>query len=538
RLYLNRALRELLGIPAGQVDDGVMESAHTAESLENLRTTAIPTAIRDGMWTGESTFLDRNGREVPVSQVVLAHRDASGACLYLSTIARDISESKEYARQMERTNVQLEEMNERLEAQKSELQASNRTLERLNSQLEALATTDCLTGLNNHRRFQETLRSEIERAARTGSTLSVLLLDVDEFKAYNDTYGHPAGDTVLKMLGDILRDTARSSDLVSRYGGEEFAIIVTDSDAEGAMFAAERFRVAIESAPWPERRITASFGVATQSAAANDPAALVALADSALYRSKNRGRNCITHVADQIGDQEMAEARLSPYAELLRTMQQLQSNTLAAATETIKETLLQSYDATVLSWARILALQDKETQAHTDRVAELIVRLGRASGMNEEEVLYAKWGALLHDIGKVAISDEILRKTGPLTGEEWEVVRRHPLTAYDMLSAISFLRPALDIPCHHHEKWDGTGYPAGLRADEIPFAARLFSIIDVYDALTSERPYRPAWPEREVRDYLRSQSGAHFDPRAVAVFLSMLEQTDAQRPDGGALRAA
>jgi len=163
-------------------------------------------------------------------------------------------------------------------------------------------------------------------------------------------------------------------------------------------------------------------------------------------------------------------------------------------------------------------------------VTELTVRVCRSIGMNEEEILYARWGALLHDIGKIGIPDGILRKPGPLTEDEWTIMRRHPVTAYEMLSPITFLRPALDIPYGHHERWDGTGYPQNLKADDIPIAARLFAVVDVYDALRSDRPYRPGWPEDRVLEYLREQSSHHFDPRAVDAFLKMLRSCEGMRP--------
>jgi len=142
--------------------------------------------------------------------------------------------------------------------------------------------------------------------------------------------------------------------------------------------------------------------------------------------------------------------------------------------------------------------------------------------MNEEEVLYARWGALLHDVGKMGVPDAILHKPGPLSEEEWAIMQRHPTTSHHMLAPVAFLRPALDIPYYHHEKWDGTGYPCGLKGEEIPLTARLFAVIDVYDALRSDRPYRKAWSKEKTIHHLRALSGTHFDPRAVRVFLDML----------------
>ena len=178
-----------------------------------------------------------------------------------------------------------------------------------------------------------------------------------------------------------------------------------------------------------------------------------------------------------------------------------------------------AYDATIEGWSRAMDLRDKETEGHTQRVTEMSVEMARQMGISGTEIVHIRRGALLHDIGKMGVPDEILLKPGKLTDEEWEIMRKHPQLAYDMLSPITYLHPALDIPLCHHEKWDGTGYPQGLKGEQIPLAARVFAVVDVWDALTSDRPYRPAWTKQEALGHIREQSGKHFDPRVVAEFL-------------------
>jgi putative nucleotidyltransferase with HDIG domain len=180
-----------------------------------------------------------------------------------------------------------------------------------------------------------------------------------------------------------------------------------------------------------------------------------------------------------------------------------------------------AYDTTLEGWSRALDLRDKETEGHTQRVAELALRLARAMGMRDEEMVHARRGALLHDIGKMGIPDSILLKPGPLSDDEWAIMKKHPVYAYELLSPIPYLRLALDIPYCHHEKWDGTGYPRGLKGQEIPLAARIFAVVDVWDALTSDRPYRKAWPEDKARQHIRDQAGKHFEPRIVEAFLAL-----------------
>lgn len=181
-----------------------------------------------------------------------------------------------------------------------------------------------------------------------------------------------------------------------------------------------------------------------------------------------------------------------------------------------------AYDKTIEGWSRAINLRDKETEEHSRRVTELTYKLASQMGISQPELGHIYRGAMLHDIGKVAIPDSILLKPGPLNDEEWTIMRRHPLIAVDLLTSIEHLVPALDIPRSHHEKWNGMGYPDHLTGEEIPLAARLFAVVDVYDALTSDRPYRSAWTQTETMKYIIDQSGQHFDPHVVPVFVEMM----------------
>jgi len=180
-----------------------------------------------------------------------------------------------------------------------------------------------------------------------------------------------------------------------------------------------------------------------------------------------------------------------------------------------------AYDTTLEGWSHALDLRDEETEGHSQRVTEMAVRIGQAMNLAETEIINLRRGALLHDIGKMGVPDSILHKPGKLSDEEWAVMHKHPEYAYNLLKPIAFLNSALDIPYCHHEKWDGTGYPRGLRGAEIPLAARIFAVADVSDALSNDRPYRPAWPPAKVRAYVIEQSGKHFDPQVVEVFLKL-----------------
>jgi HD-GYP domain-containing protein (c-di-GMP phosphodiesterase class II) len=189
-----------------------------------------------------------------------------------------------------------------------------------------------------------------------------------------------------------------------------------------------------------------------------------------------------------------------------------------------------AYDVTLEGWSKALDLRDKETEGHTQRVTEMTMRLARIIGFSDKELAYVRQGALLHDVGKLGIPDNILLKPGALTDEEWIIMRKHPVYAYEWLSPIAYLQPALDIPYCHHEKWDGSGYPRGLSGTSIPLAARIFAIVDVYDALTSDRPYRKAWTQEKVAGHIREQSRKHFDPAVAEAFLRSMTELAQPQP--------
>lgn len=217
---------------------------------------------------------------------------------------------------------------------------------------------------------------------------------------------------------------------------------------------------------------------------------------------------------------------LDPNAEWLDFLNAIAGQTaIAIENSTLFEGLQRSnmelalaYDATIEGWSHALDLRDKETEWHTQRVTEMTVNLARAFDLTDAELVQVRWGALLHDIGKMGVPDKILHKPGPLTDEEWVVMKKHPIYAFELLAPIRYLRQALDIPYCHHEKWDGSGYPQGLKGEQIPLIARIFAVVDVWDSLTSDRPYRKAWTKDETLELIRASSGTHFDPKVVEAF--------------------
>lgn len=207
--------------------------------------------------------------------------------------------------------------------------------------------------------------------------------------------------------------------------------------------------------------------------------------------------------------------RLNRYRKLHESRREL---------ETAYDALQQAYDTTILGWSRALDLRDRETEGHSQRVTNMSVRMAKMLGLPESEIVHIRRGALLHDIGKLGIPDAILHKPGPLTPEEWVIMRLHPVYAYEWLAPIEYLRPALDIPYCHHEKWDGSGYPQGLAGTAIPLAARIFAFADVWDAMRSDRPYRKSMPVDRVKQHIAEISGSHFDPDLTPIFLALQEE--------------
>jgi len=215
---------------------------------------------------------------------------------------------------------------------------------------------------------------------------------------------------------------------------------------------------------------------------------------------------------------------VTSYARLQWNLEQLKNNLEKRVNEQTRE-IQESYETTLEGWAKALELRDKETEGHSRRVVDEAVTLAKRMGVPEEEIVHLRRGAILHDIGKMVIPDEILRKPSELSPEEWQVVRKHPLSAYELLSPIPYLQKAIDIPYCHHEHWDGTGYPRGLKGEEIPLAARIFSVVDVWDALLSDRSYSRAWSKEKALAFIRDNAGSLFDPKVVEVFLDWIEDS-------------
>jgi diguanylate cyclase (GGDEF)-like protein/putative nucleotidyltransferase with HDIG domain len=386
-------------------------------------------------------------------------------------------------------------------------------LEKLYIEVQQLSIKDPLTNLRNRRGFFEDAAPQVQSACDNQENLSALMVDIDNFKIVNDIYGHFVGDYVLKSVAEEIQKALRQSDLLGRFGGEEFIAILPDTTLETATIIAERVRSKVENhqvfIDGYQISITVSIGISHMQKANGSLDTLLTQADQAMYAAKRAGRNqAITYQSIHI--QKLRKGLvIGPDPSQIETQQK----TVDAA---------RIYDETIEGWARALELRDKETEGHAQRVTEMAIELAKRFGIKDKELVNIRRGALLHDIGKIAIPDHILFKPGELSSEEWEVMKKHPVYAFELLSPITFLQDVIDIPYCHHEHWDGSGYPRGLKGEEIPMSARIFTIIDVWDALRTDRPYRQAWNPQQVCEYICEESGKLLDPSVINPFFEML----------------
>ena len=356
-----------------------------------------------------------------------------------------------------------------------------------------LALTDPLTGLGNHRHFHERLQRELLSAEEQAMPLTLCFVDIDDFKKVNDRYGHPSGDRVLSQVGARLRQGGEAF----RLGGDEFALLLVDHDEAMALAAADSIVERIATVDFDHiGTVTVSAGLATFPMQGHGRDELIRLADSALYWAKEHGKNRVRLYRPEVV--ELSELkRLAPGPD-------------KAARYRAAASLAKAVDA-----------RDTYTGSHSERVSELAAKVAKRLGLDAEQVELTRLAGSLHDLGKLAIPEEILRKPGTLTDSERLVLERHPQIGFRMLDSLG-VDPVADLVLHHHERWDGTGYPDGLRGEQIPLGARIIFVTDAYDAMTSDRIYRPKLSSRAALAELERCAGTQFDPGIVAAFVEEL----------------
>ncbi len=404
-------------------------------------------------------------------------RDAEGTLTHFIGVQHDITE------RIEREQQALE-ANQILEVQKAQLEAAN-------AELAALATTDPLTGLLNHRAFHRRLEEETARAEREGTILAVGMVDLDNFKFFNDVYGHAVGDHVLRLTAERFRQVCRSCDTVARFGGDEFALLMPGIGRTSAAEVEARLRADLS-------------GLAYQPEGGGTAIPLSASLGVALFRQGGLDRHEVLRQADE---------------RLLRAKTGGETETEAGRVRTTMAGHVQGF--TMLD-ALVAAVDNKDryTRKHSEDVMEYSLIIARAMGLEDDARRMICVAALLHDVGKIGVPDRILRKPDKLTDEEFEAIKQHPQMGAVMVGAVPGLEEVLDAVRHHHERWDGEGYPFGLRGEEIPLTARLMAVADSYSAMTTDRPYRKGMEAAKARSILAAGAGTQWDPECVKAFLS------------------
>ncbi len=411
-------------------------------------------------------------------------------------------------------------LNDELHIMQEELQDKNHVLSEVNVRLASLATTDPLTGLPNHRSLFQNLEKELDRARRHGRPLSLIFFDGDRFKRVNDTYGHAVGDAVLCELGDRVRSVLRGGDTPGRYGGEEFLILLPETDTEEARQIAERIRAAVAAHPLALPNVeggvnmTVSIGVATYPLDGNNSGELVQKADQAMYWAKRLGRNQVRTCEEAL--RASHDESLSATVHLL---ERHDSSLLDGMTGDQEQRAAQLAAVYSLMW--LIELRDHGISTHSYNVSDLATAIAIEMGLEAQQIFDVSTAALLHDIGKIAIPDALLQKTSPLSANEWTLVKQHAEMGAQILDVSPALRHLMPAIHSHHERWDGTGYPDGLAGEAIPLEARIISVAEAYDTMLHPRSFHFARSASAALAELQRCAGGQFDPSVVQAALAV-----------------
>ncbi len=384
------------------------------------------------------------------------------------------------------------------------------------------ATTDRLTGVPSRQALLASLFTETDRARRYSRPLAVAFLDIDHFKAINDTYGHAFGDLVLRGVAQTIQGSIRATDTFGRYGGEEFMLLMTETDADDGAQLAEKLRHLVAGHSYqvpagPTVSVTISIGVAGGIGTSLQVDALVRDADAAMYTAKSLGRNQTFVFAEPDEDSRVPRAPISAVGRARAIEVGRSAREAAAAALTAVISPLPHYRG-----------------QPSALIASIVTAMAKALDLPEQEIDRVRIAALLHDVGKVAVPQEILDKPAALTTAEWQSVVQHPRIGQVILDQATMLRDAAPIILHHHERYSGHGYPHGLRGNDIPLGARIVSIADAYDAMTHDRPYKAAISHDQAIRELRRHAGTQFDPELVSMFCD-LYTAEAPVPDPSVL---
>ena len=396
-----------------------------------------------------------------------------------------------------------------------------------NTHLAQFSITDEKTGLFNATASVMELQKALDRDCQLGG-LCVLLINVDYFKKYNDRYGHLQGDEALIQLAAVLKSNVYPTDIIGRFGGEEFIVIMprtTDVEGEGR---AERIRTAVTHSHFAGEEymtngiLSISIGLAYNADGAVTPQELIKQADEALYWAKETGRNNTRQYSKLKRAIEMP-SQLDMAVGLPSMKQEMTDKVLGKFIEDVNSYMLEVYEPTVRCLLKALEIWEVETVKHSLRVNRIALEIGKELELSAEELLNLNLGTLLHDIGKLSIGDSVLLKEQPLTPEEYCLIQKHPQAGYDMVKDNECLSKATKAILYHHERFDGKGYPHGLAGADIPLLARICSVADAFEAMTSDRPYKKSISLKDAAKEISRNSGSQFDPQVVVAFLKICE---------------
>ncbi len=371
---------------------------------------------------------------------------------------------------------------------------------RMLSDMRKLADRDPVTGLHNHRSAYQRLRNLLEQAGKSERPLAVLMMDLDNFKLFNDTYGHPAGDEILKRVAGVLKRATRDHDVVARYGGDEFMVVLPDANLQQAMKVAERIQAALgkERVKYQDSQslpIGFSYGISVFPEDSEDVLQLVSVADAHLYQSKTRGGNQIT-----------VRGQGAPDA------------------------VLPAVKGQDLFQAMVSAIDNKDgyTRQHSEEVTDYSLQIAQRMEVGEEMLRTIGLASMLHDVGKIGVPDAILRKPGNLTDEEFDIMRQHPVFGALIVGAVPGMEQVVLGVRHHHERYDGRGYPDRLKGEDIPLIGRIMAVADAYSAMTTSRPYRKGLTERQALDAIEKGLGTQFDPEIGKLWVELRQEAAAR----------
>ena len=517
-IYFSPAARRMWGYAPESLVGKCLFDLVADEDRHQVQDTFQQTRGRAGKdFTLEATVCHQNGSRI-YCQVGMVNLLAEPGVFGVVATFRDITPLKQGEEALRHSKASLEvrvlertaalaQANVDLQTEIGERRALEEERERLLAEALERADHDPLTGLLNHRAFHKRFQEETDRAQRQNVPLAIAVLDLDNFKFFNDAYGHLVGDDVLRQVAGVLQSCCRSYDTLARFGGDEFALLMPGTGREEAARTAERLRLRLaEAAYYPpdsDSAIPLSLSMGFSVFPDDEPSRLEALelADARLLRVKT-------------GAEETAEA------------------------DVLRRSLNDAVEGFSMLDALVTAVNNKDryTRRHSEDVMVYSLQIAREMGLDASAQEVLATAALLHDVGKIGVPDFVLRKPSGLTGEEIEVIKHHPVMGAVIVAAVPGLEGTLDAVRHHHERWDGGGYPSGLQRLEIPFAARLMAVADAFSAMTTDRPYRKGHPASKALGFLAEGAGTQWDPDCVAAFLSAHRKLEAASPPALALR--